>query len=633
MISSRFHFRRLLFPVLTGLVFGVVSGIAQDAAEMREFTVIPDRFTQRQDELGFFWQVDQYGALTSGDTQYLASGLRLGANGTDFAPAKATLRDDSATNGVVDLILTETRKDIEIKRLIWFDQSRSGVRVLDTVTNKTGSAITIPVELRSTHPFAWQNLYGSQGDLLERDPDLTLGERDTGVTVKFSQSDGRQDMLYLTSGEKSGQRPSITSSSNQRELVFRYELKIAAGKSASLVHWALQRNLTGPENAGVEWNPFFQRRRLINSRVDADVAGTVANFDTSSFPTGGRAPTQLQSLTRLNDLTDRIGLHRREEDILWVSTTNQLAGTINPQAVLTVESPFAGDGKFSIAKVAAVSGGGGVGRVPKLYLRDGRVFAGEISAENLSLTIGEDSNVDDLDPKEINLLLCALAPEDGVPPPGTTGFIQLRSGSVLAVKGPEDLKIATVNPWGSEELGLEGIEELAYVSRPTPKFRLVRADGSRISVFLPVAILNVELSDGEAVDLPSSLIENIWKAGMGSLSTGLIEDFWLEIAEIPSGFKPASGFLLQGNNLVAGTFDDKTITVLDGQSTVDISAAEVESIQKILESGTAAAPVFEIELKNGDILKGRIQGSDLSIRHGEKVWNVPVPHLLAFWAK
>lgn len=633
MFISDFQLRRVVFPAVAGLFLAGLTGHSQEEPGEVVFTEIPDRFTQLQDQLGFFWQADQYGSLTSGDTQYLASGMRLGVNGADFTPTKAILRDGSKTGGVVDLILNEERKDFPIQRSLWFDQDRGGVRLIDTVTNNSGQAASIPVEFRTTYPFAWQNLYGSRGELLEKDPNPQLGERDTGVVVKFSQSEGRQDTLILTSGEKDGLRPSISGSANQRELVLRYELSVEAGKSVSLVHWILQRNLGSPDDTEVEWSTFYQRRRLINSRVPGDIAASVANFDTSAFPQSGSVPARLQSLTNLNDLTDRIGLHRREEDILWVSAANQLAGKINPAAKVTVKNSYAGDGVFPIGKVAAIAGGSGIGRTPKLYLRDGRVFSGPITAEGLTLEIGTDSNVDDLKPEDFNLLLCALAPEDGVPPPGTVGFVQVRSDSVLAVKESEEVKITTINPWGEEILALSDIKELGYISRPTPRFRLVRSDRSRISVFLPVETINLQLAEGEPVDLSTSMIEHYRNVDLVEITINPIEDFWLDASEVPTALRPANGFLLKGNNLVSGALEEKVITVIDEQSTVDISTGEIESIQRVLDSGGASVPIFEIEIKNGDVLKGRLQGSDLAIQYRGEVWNVPVPHLLAFWSK
>ena len=145
--------------------------------------------------------------------------------------------------------------------------------------------------------------------------------------------------------------------------------------------------------------------------------------------------------------------------------------------------------------------------------------------------------------------------------------------------------------------------------------------------------INLQLAEGEAVDLSTSMIKHYRNVDLAEITINPIEDFWLDASEVPTTLRPESGFLLKGNNLVSGALEEKMITVIDQQSTVDISTGEIESIQRLLDSGDASAPVFEIEIKNGDVLKGRLQGSDLAIQYHGKVWNVPVPHLLAFWSK
>ncbi len=597
------------------------------------FENVPEKFTQRHDKLGFLWQADNFGALTSGETQYLPSGMKLSVSGVPFQPQSATLKDGTASNGVVDLDLIEKRKGVTIERSLWFDLERGGVRIIDRVTNTGKAKVTLRAEFKTTYPFSWQNLHGMDGKFLKVDPVPILGERDFGVLVRFSQTEGRHDTLFLTSSEKDSLRPVMSASSNNRELVFFYDLALGGGESRSLVHWILQRNLSGPIDVKESLAPFYQGRRLIDSRVPSNLVGSVANFDRAAFPKDGGTPLRLDSLISLNEFIDKIGVHRRDEDILHISANNQLVGKVDPRAEIKVNSDFGREMSVSIRKIAAIQGGGGVGRVPRIFLRDGRVLSGDFEASNLSLKVGDEWTVGSLRPNELNVLLCSLSLEDGVPPPGTGGFLELRSGSVLAVSTKNPSLVSLVTPWRALQLPINKIDELGYVTRPSPRFRLVTPEGSRLTVFVPTETLPLTQASGKILDIPAALISRIWKEGRTSTTTVAEDDYWLDFSEVPEDIRPDNGFLLSGNNILNGTLEGDEIRMIDGASVVRVAVAEIESIQRTVDKGTASHPVFEIELKNGDTLTGELRAPVLKIKEGENLWKIPVAHLIAFHSK
>jgi len=72
--------------------------------------------------------------------------------------------------------------------------------------------------------------------------------------------------------------------------------------------------------------------------------------------------------------------------------------------------------------------------------------------------------------------------------------------------------------------------------------------------------------------------------------------------------------------------------VIDGTAVVKVAIAEIASIQRSLDKGSSLHPVFEIELKNGDLIAGRLRAPAIEIREGERLWKIPVAHLIAFRA-
>jgi hypothetical protein len=114
---------------------------------------LPERFFQIQDDAGFLWQALDNGALISGDTQYLQSGLNLIVDGEPFAPTTGAVRDPSLGAEKIDVRLDEKRAGLTISRDFWFDTRRSGVRLLDSFTNTGSSERTLSVVVRTTYPF------------------------------------------------------------------------------------------------------------------------------------------------------------------------------------------------------------------------------------------------------------------------------------------------------------------------------------------------------------------------------------------------------------------------------------------------------------------------------------------------
>lgn len=598
------------------------------ASEPEELREIPERFFQIQDARGFFWQASGNGALTSGETQYLQSGVKLIVAGDSFAPAEGTVREPASGSDTVDLALEEKRSGYSIRRDLWFDTERAGVRVFDTLTSTDSVAQTISVELRTTYPFGWQSLHGTDGALLSNEPSLLLGERDTGVVVRFSPSEGRHDTLFLVSSEDGGQKPKLKASSNSRELTFTYDLILKPGESKSLFHWILQRNVPELSESGADLGEFVQRGRLVRPGIEASRYANVANFGAEAFPDEATAPSGLRSLVSLNSLTDRIGFHRRSEDLLWISTSNQISGKVDRDATLKVQAAYLGEQEIPVRQVAAIKGGAGAGRTPKVFLRDGRVLVGPIEAPGLVMATGEDDA--ELDPERINLLLLGTGPDDGAAPEGTSSFLELKDGSVMALSTEQDVELSIATAWGMDKVELSEILEIGYLTEPHPRWRLAAEDGSRFSVFLPGAILALKTAGGSEFEVPTVAIQRLWRPGAGAPTIRGAADSWFDFSEIPEGPAPESGFLLAGNNLLRGGIGDAYLTLMHDGSNTRIAGDRISAIRRRIDGEPDAGPPFEIELDNGDRLEGTFGASYFTLQGRNGPVRLPVEYLLAF---
>lgn len=613
---------------MIGLAF-VVSLRAQESVK-QPFDSIPGQFFQIQDSFGFFWRAAPSGALTSGETQYLQSGLNLLVDGVAFTPTSGSQIVPGEGADIASLSLEEDREDVEIVRDLWFDKERGGVRVVDQIKNTSGAATSMRVQLRTTYPFGWKSLHESDGTQLNAEPVLALAEGDGGLSIRFGPSEGRPDTLILTSDGEVANQPTIEASANRRELTLTYELALSPGETGALLHWVLQRSLAETTETATALYDFWQRGKLIRPGVSASLASEFVNFDVDAFPLEAVAPSRLRSLIALNELIDRVGIHRRSEELLWISTVNQVAGTVDVAGNIQFEAEHLGAQEVELANVAAIKGGGGFGRSQMVYLRNGTVLSGVGGETRLLLSLGKGEG-QEIDLKRLNLLLLRTGKSDGVPPENAEVFAELRDGSVFALSGGGGVYLSGYTAWGELEIPLSEIVEAGYEVKPNAQMRMRLKNGSRLSVFLQDRPLSLPLSSGENVEVSSLSLRRLWTVNAESFRGSDNTAEWIELSEV-SGDIPDSAFLLVGNNMVAGSFRDSAVNLRVEGSTMRLPVEQIVRMKRSIVEGGQMGAEFVVELANGDAVVGEVISGFMELEASE-VDRVPVHHLLDFQRK
>lgn len=625
---------RRFCPVLVfGLLLaGDASGIlGQESPEPpKRLDSLPERFFQVQDDTGFLWQALDNGALVSGDAQYLQSGMNLIVDGEPFAPSSGTVREPGSAGDRIDLRLEEVRGEVGLTRDLWFDTRRSGVRILDAITNRSGSDRRFEVVLRTTYPFAWQSLHGG-GRMLAGEPGPQLSEVDRGLAVHFSPSDGRHDTYFLFGSGRGGVRPKLKASANSRELLLSYELDVPSGQTRSLLHWILQRNLPDAGDESAVFPPFLQRDQLIQPGIEAGEVGTVANFDASAFPAEAGVPSRLRSLVALNDLAERVGSQRRSEDLLWQGPTSQMAGAMEREGTLVVDAVALGEVGFPLSDLAALRGGAGQGIAPLFFLRDGRVLAGARREGDLIWKSGAGETEGpgtSLDPEEIHLLLLATAAQDGTPPDSASHFVQLHWGSVVAVDAEESGPLGWIAMIGGAASSWRDVAELERFPSPSPHWRVRLADGSLFVAMPPAGEVRIRSAVGGELSVPGVAIERIWKVGEIPQLRESDSEGWIEFSEVPGGLGPSKGFLLSGNQLVAGTFAAEEILLLDGDASVRLETSKILGLRR--DEAADRGRSVEVQLLDGNRVEGEFGESYLRLSALGTEIEVPSSSVLGF---
>lgn len=614
-----------------GLLLGVVLAEvhAQEAAEGRakpgpvELKELPERFFQVQDEAGFLWQALDNGALISGETLYLQSGLNLIVDGEPFAPTTGAVRDPSLGAEKIDVRLDEKRSGLSISRDFWFDTRRSGVRLLDSFTNAGTVARTLSVVLRTTYPFAWQSLHGTGGGVLGTEPSLELRPDDVSLGVHFSPTEGRHDTFFLLGSEKGGQKPQLKASANFRELVFLYSVTVPAGETRRLLHWVMQRNLPEVSQDLAAFAPFLQRGQWIDPGIPAQAADQCVNVDGESFAPESVSPSRERALVALGDLTGSLGVRRRTEDLLWIGPSTPTAGVLDESGEVTIEVPILGETTVALADLAAVRGGGD----PVWYLRDGSVLVGRTTKGSLSWSVAGNREI--LDPAAFRLLLLGAGASDGAPPPGVSHFLQLANGLVMPVWGGTSPGLDWFGPWGRETKAWSELAEVARRPLPGLPFAALHKDGSTHAMVWAGDSLAVTRKADQTIEVPAALIERIWRASDAPSLGRELASSWVDFVELPNGIGPVAGVLLRGGECFAGTLGDSSLTLRDEAALVKVDVARVERLVRSTEPETPDQ--FTIHLTGGERYEGvlvdpylRLSGAD-----GQKL-ELPMSRVLAY---
>jgi len=608
--------------------------VAQEAAapQREALAEIPERFFQWQDSGGFFWQATENGALTSAGTQYLQSGLNLVVEGEVFAPAEASTLPPERELGWAEIELRESREGYSVRRHLRFDRERQAVRVLDTFTAEGGASRRLRIDLRTTYPFGWQTLHGTDGSLLSSDPALTLGEGHEGLVIRFSPTEGRHETVLITGRGGVAGPPRLSSSGNQRQLTLSYELALEAGEELSLLHWISQRNLPETGAFAAALSDLTQRGRLVRPLLPSGEALAVANFPREAIPEEVVPTAQLRSLMALNEEIDRLGIQRRGSDLLWVSGSNQALGTLESDGDLVVQAAHLGERRVSLPEVAALKGGAGAGRRPLVFLRDGRVLAGGVASENLRFVPEAGGPPQAVDLETLNLLLMRAASGDGAPPENGSAFLRLIDGTVLALGRESDFVLETVSILGPRDLGFSEVREIGYLTRPVPAHRLVLEDGSRLSLVLRRGRLPLSLADGTEIELSTEWVDRMWRVGSQGWTVRPVDDAWLDFSEVPGELGIAAGFLLTGNQLLAARLSEGALRMSVDGVRIEFEASTVRSLRRMLEGSESGGVLYAVERSDGEILVGEVESPVLEIVEGDAVVPVAMARLLEYRA-
>ncbi len=588
--------------------------------DWQELSQVPQRISIVKDEAGFSWQLTGAGSFYSMGANSFKSANQLTINGVRFAAKKALALDETRFS-----FIQET-DELIITRDVWMDQERSAVRHVDILENKTDRALSIDFMLETDFGYSWENLHSSDGRILGTE----LGPRDSGVVVKFDARDGQSDVFFLIQGERAEARATMSSDNRNRELAFQFSLSLPPNARWALCHWMGQRALVDLEGIKRTFTPLYQRRRLVRPLLpDYGPPIALRNFAVRDSTAPVAKPHDPDILIALNRLLERLDFDRAGEDLLWVSEANQLSGEVFTQGNLKFQSA-AGELSLSLNELAALRGGAGNGRLHEAYTRDGELYLGEVFLEDSQMK-GPDGWQMDLDAFSLQTLLFRIEAEDGLLEESVWAFAELDSGDILALTGGQDSQLHFSTPWGVLLVPLGEVEELAPVALPTARHRLQLTDGCQLTGFIRKAA-KLELATqrlGEVVvDGAEIALHAFWQRESYHQTDAWQEDFETDWLDTQDASHPL--IWLEGGNRLSGNLKGSALHLIAGKTVTPIAPDDILMLRRTEEGILDQVPLFEIELKNGDLLTGQIRERALEVRVREVQWEIPTLHLLGF---
>ena len=572
----------------------IASCVLPFSARAEEEKLVPARFTVRTDKLGLRWSINEGGVILNDNTECFANGgmLRIDANSVRFSRPMMTA-DGS------EYVFAGTQLGLKITRRVRLDAERGAVRYLDVFENPGKAPLKVQAVIHTELPSSATQLLTFQ----EKPFTGALGNDDGGFAIVSEE--GRNDGAIIVADPKAKPKPAIRVQGN-RVFDVTYPLEIPAGASTAIVHYLAQRAQVSAKEGRDLLAAYYKRGRLFDPSIPKASEKLLANF-TFGRPADeddGTPPRLLDALAKLAEGAD---LSREKLDGILIDAGSKLLGTVIG-GDFEIETVF-GKTPVAFANVAGVAGGAGVLRPVRVFLRDGEILSGTVSGVKCAMST--DSGLAfDVDFAQIQLLTMRADARDSIAPAKAALLVTTQLGDRLALSAEAAAPLEAATPWGMARVPLADVRSIEPVREPFPSQKLVLTDRSSILAMLRGGDWTAPTLRFGPVKIAPQSIREMLRLAVGAKTAA------------------APHCELLGENRIAGTIDLPELHLATESSITPVDPKQIVEIA-VSKSDDGAQSVI-VKLAGGQELKGRLVETVLPLRSGERVWRVPVAHLVAF---
>ncbi len=604
------EFRRI--PLLCLVLLFVFTPLLLSAAG-RGQNLVPANFAQKTDAMGFRWDIQPDGSINDGTNDCFDGGLRLQVNGNNFRCNRPQMTADGS-----ELVLAGITQSFGITRRIKVDTQASSVRYIETVTNNQGRKASVSLTLHTDFGSTPQQIVSTTG---AQNP-TSLGKKDSGVVAIQQVNYGRPSVVFFLADPKSKVKPTIRRQSD--DCYFLYTLSVPPGKSVSIVHGIMQRRLSGVPNEKQMKQLYasFTSRKWLKD-LPRDLRRTIKNKQRGygSFLVPG-----------LSFDLGEIELNKLNSDLLVLGAETRLRGSCSC-AALSVEGRY-GTVDIPFQRVAALTGAKSQGGETRVFLRDGQVLKGVITAEEFQFAMPSGLSVS-LNMDKLDRLVMRSQPDDFTPSSHVAALVETYEGDRLSVLSPEAAQAAAspvsvdapaVAPvlhartlWGTLKAPFADIISVKPLPENLPGHHVMLKDGSRFSAFLAHGKLSLQTELFGVREIEATGVRSIHAAHLVSAEEK--ED----LEEITEPY-----FVLAGENIVVGRIDLSQVTFVTSGDSIPVPPNQIRELHNIsLETGERVNrnALFSAVIWGGGTVSGSLREAILPVRVGESIWHVPVQDL------
>ncbi len=595
---------------------------------LEEISPIPRRFPRFTDANGCVWGVQSDGAVAlSGNAAspgppLFRNAAALSVGDQPFAAAEATgSRDHSQVR------LTGKAGDTTVTRDVWIDRERGAVRHADTFYNTTNQPLSLAVRYQFHFDQPVPVLLRGDGSSL---PEAAPEVRESILAFVQTQPEGMSSALVIAGDPKTKATQKWRAARNAELHMLDRKVDVPAEGAATLVLWLIQRPSLNEDSVKETVDTFFRGGRLQRPMLDAPAIASLVNF-----PRRGLSPSSLDDesgaadslLAALDRFAGRLGIQRGDTDVYYMNPKSLLEGETTG-GPLALESRF-GSITVPLPDVAAVLGGGGRGRWPRVFLRDGHVLSGAIAMPDWKIS-GARGWAIALNPETLEAIVLRARDNDGAAEQDPNFILQLTSGDTLPLRfNPED-SLPFITPWGPLEAPIGEITGLRRVRQPTPAARLDLRDGTRLAALPTPREIAAHSSRFGPVTVQATDVAALWPPASEAPDTDATEEELETLADLED--HPSPRALLRGSAVIAATIASPSLALFSGGTETELSTAEVTSLERA-EGGTETAPLFTITLASGATFEGALLGGTITLQtRAASAWSVPLSHFLAWKA-
>ena len=594
-----------------------------EAGEWKQLEPIPPRLPRVTDKFGCRW-----GLTAAGDIGL--SNVATGQIGAFESGATLLIADKpvefKSLQWIEDVPIyrfSGTVGTVTVTRDVWIDRERGGARFIDRFSTVETSPQKLSIAIRTTFGDGVETVGNLAGTAFVGP---SLGKGDSGLVVTQEPQSGKAAVIFLLAdAARSKTLPTVVRNNNNEVFTAQWTVEVTADRPAGLLHWLIQRPTLTPDQAAKATEPFLRPNgRLVRPRVEAGLAASIANFGiaaSSDAVAGGNAAESV--LRPLQRFCTQLGIDRGAEDVYWINASSNLTGRIEGGAA-TVATRF-GAVTLSLAEIAAIQGGGGKGRVPRVFLRDGTVLSGPLTLPDWKL-LGAKGWTISLMPEALEAVVLHATPADGKSGEPGLAMAALISGEVLPVVPAAAQKLGLSTPWGGLDVPLEQVLALHRLRRPAPMALVSLADGSRLRVFPADAPVSVRSPRFGPQSLRAAELNAWWLPGSDDGAEPSEEP-----DEDPASLDPLEGSfaLLKGGTILAGRPSGDSLTIAAGGTETKVQISELAGLKR-LDSATDTAPQFHFDMSaGGNGLDGFLADASVIFETSSGPREIPVAHLIA----